>query len=108
MRLGEWIVDIHQTPWNRTNRIYLGRVTPQGHTLVTHDGVAKDFKEGQTNSEDDYFTEMTDEQLQAFADALAKRGVKTVNDHHNAGLLEATKAHLEDMRTLVFKSRRNK
>lgn len=103
MNLGEWKVQIQYQPWSMYNRIYLIRSLPEGRSLLTHDGTIKGFKKGGQPSNDDYFAEMDDEQLQAFADALANHGVKTVNDHHNAGLLEATKAHLEDMRTLVFK-----
>lgn len=42
--------------------------------------------------------------LQAFQDALSKRGIKTDNDHKLQGTLEATKYHLEDLRKIVFKS----
>lgn len=39
--------------------------------------------------------------LKAMAEALDKEGVKTENDFKVAGLLEATKYHLEDMREIV-------
>ncbi len=39
--------------------------------------------------------------LASFADALDNQGVKTTSDHHVAGELKATKAHLEDMRGLL-------
>lgn len=45
---------------------------------------------------------LSEEFLQAFADELAKKGIKNVNDHRIAGTLEATREHLADMRKLVF------
>ncbi len=45
---------------------------------------------------------ISEEFLQAFADELAKKGIKNVNDHRIAGTLEATREHLSDMRKLVF------
>jgi hypothetical protein len=39
--------------------------------------------------------------LTAMSTALDDRGIKPANDHHIAGQLEATKAHLEDMRGLL-------
>lgn len=47
---------------------------------------------------------LSGEFLQAFADELADKGIKNVNDHRIAGTLEATREHLADMRKLVFKS----
>lgn len=41
--------------------------------------------------------------LKAMAEALDENGVKTDNDNKIAGLLEAKKEHLADMRKLVFK-----
>jgi len=41
--------------------------------------------------------------MKAMAEALDQQGIKTENDHKIKGLLEAKEAHLQDMRTLVFK-----
>jgi hypothetical protein len=38
----------------------------------------------------------------SMAEALDSQGVKTENDHKVVGLLEATRAHLDDMRKIVF------
>lgn len=46
---------------------------------------------------------LAEELLRALAEALDKEGVKTENDYKIAGVLEATKKHLDDMRTLVLK-----
>lgn len=43
--------------------------------------------------------------LQDLADEITKLGVKTENIHKIEGVLEATKAHLEDMRKLVFEEK---
>jgi len=43
--------------------------------------------------------------LQAFAEALDEVNVKTEKDAKIAGVLEATRLHLEDMRRLVFRGR---
>lgn len=37
----------------------------------------------------------------ALAEALDKQGIKTDNDHKIAGILEATRYHLEDMRLIA-------
>ncbi len=44
---------------------------------------------------------MSAEFFQAFAEALAERGVRTHNDELNEGELKATKFHLKDLRTLL-------
>ncbi len=43
--------------------------------------------------------------LAAFAEALDKHGVKTDSDAKIAGTLEATRAHLADMKKLVFRGK---
>ncbi len=45
--------------------------------------------------------EVATEFLMALATALDDRGIKPPHDHHIAGELKATKAHLEDMRGLL-------
>ena len=42
--------------------------------------------------------------LNAFAEALDDAGIKTDKDAKLAGTLEATRLHLEDMRTMAMKS----
>lgn len=41
--------------------------------------------------------------MQAFSEAADELGVKRPDDSHNAGKLEATEKHLEDMRKFAFK-----
>ena len=45
---------------------------------------------------------LSGEFLKAMAEALDKQGIKTENDFKIAGLLEATKYHLEDMRKIAL------
>ena len=42
-----------------------------------------------------------EEVMQAMAEAFSKRGIKTENDYKIQGTLEATKYHLEDLRSLL-------
>lgn len=74
--------------------------------VLNHKGELKTLENYSTPDTDDYFARFEGhEQLQALANELSKYGVKDTNDFKNEGLLEATKAHLEDMRTLVFKKK---
>lgn len=41
--------------------------------------------------------------IDAWADVMERNGIKAPSDHKIAGVLEATKSHLEDMRRLVFR-----
>lgn len=99
---GDWKVQIINRPQYATYRVYMMQVMNGATMFFTHTGTVKTIKEGELAKEDDvWFAEMSDEQLQAFADSLASKGIKTVNDHKNEGLLEATKYHLEDMRKIA-------
>ncbi len=44
---------------------------------------------------------MRDELFRSLAEAMDKQGIKTENDHKIAGILEATKYHLEDLRKIA-------
>ena len=45
---------------------------------------------------------LSEEIIKAFVQAASDSGVKTINENHLEGEMVATKAHLEDMRKLVF------
>lgn len=64
-------------------------------TVVTPDEGAK------LNDDEILFCRLPYDAMQAFANELAAVGIKTDNDHKIAGVLEATKYHLEDMRTIA-------
>ena len=99
---GEWKVQIIDRPCYLDHRIYMMQIMNGATVFLTHNGTAITVKEGVSYKEDDvWFAEMSDDQLQAFADSLAGKGIKTINDHKNEGLLEATKYHLEDMRKIA-------
>lgn len=57
--------------------------------------------DGSVIRDDIYFCRISDEALKPFADKLSALGIKTDDDHKIAGVLEATKYHLEDMRKLA-------
>lgn len=102
MYFGDWRVRIIDRPQYSTYRVYMMRLINGATMFFTHNGTVKTIKEGDAYQEDDvWFAEMSDDQLQAFADSLASKGIKTINDHKNEGLLEATKYHLEDMRKIA-------
>ena len=100
---GDWEVNIVEQWVRNTNKVYLYKHEKDGVALLKQDGTLHLIKDDEQGGDDYYFAEMTNRQLQAFADAMAGRGIKTTNDSKNEGLLIATKAHLEDMRSLVFK-----
>jgi len=49
--------------------------------------------------------QMAEPFLKAMAESLDEFGVKTDSDAKLAGTMQATRAHLEDMRSLVFKQK---
>lgn len=103
MNLGQWEVRLSENFDYMLVDVYMiQRLPDRTIKALTSDGTIKTIKNG-SKSEGLHFAQLEREQLQAFADALNTFGVKTNNDHKNEGLLEATKSHLEDMCTLVFK-----
>lgn len=102
LHFGEWEVNIADNFAYMAIDVYMFRRTPSGKEALTHKGTVVQITDKPAVTNDLYFARMEPDQLQAFANALATYGVKTNNDHKNEGLLEATKAHLEDMRNLVF------
>lgn len=103
MRFGEWHVQVITMPGYMLNRVYLMQHEGSTTSFLTKDNTLVTAKPGELTRDDLYFVEMDDDQLQAFADALAGRGIKTSNDHKNEGLLEATREHLNDMRRITYK-----
>lgn len=100
----DYKVHIEQHPMGLFYKVFLYRVTTAGivHYFIDGDTVKTEMvKEGTIEFPKPTLT-VPGEFLQPFADALANGGVKTHNDHKNEGLLEATREHLADMRSLVF------
>lgn len=108
MNFGNWEVHLENRGWARETLIYLLRFNGKEEELLTHDGKTVTIQEGlmPVGWDDMYFARMTDDQLQALATALCDRGIKTQNDHELEGILEAQGKHLEDMRSLVFKDKK--
>ena len=105
MNFGEWQVKIYENPGTISIDLWLFRSTSMGREVLTHDGTIKQLKEGSATDFNDYFARFESmEQVQVIAEAFAKFGVKTANDHKLEGLLEAKDAHLQDMRRLVFEA----
>ena len=103
MNFGEWKVQVEKRFDLNTNLIYLYQKTSQGTLFITHTGDTVVRQPGTVKYEEVYFAMADDDQIQALADGLAAKGVKTANDSKAEGLLEATRVHLEDMRKIVFK-----
>lgn len=100
---GEWRVQIIQRPGIMTNRVFVFQRDQSGTVFLTHDGnLERRIDAIAIKEEELYFADMTDEQLHAFAQTLADRGVKTNKDSIAEGKLMATERHLEDMRNIVF------
>ena len=100
-----WEAKIVECPGIMLKELYLFRDGPEGREFITHSGSIAIKKHGDyIVSEELHFARMSDNQLQAFANGLALEGIKTTNDSKNEGILQATERHLEDMRSLVFKT----
>lgn len=106
---GGWKVRIERPIFSDRLHFYLIRYVPGFVELMQPDGSIKRVAEGMATSDisPSFILGGLDsrQMLIALAEALETEGVKTPNDFKIQGLLEATKAHLEDMRTLVFKKR---
>lgn len=103
MYLGNFKVQIQETPGRITSRIFLFLPREGTTTFFTHKGTGVEVKEGEAPNYDElYFAEMSPDQLQAFAEALADKGIKTNKDSIAEGKLAATEKHLEDMRTIAL------
>lgn len=102
---GGWEAYLEYRPDMLGYHLYLMKKTDGGWEFLTENGKTKEVIAGSQykNSDKLHFAYFEDEQqLQAIADAISQRGVKSSNDHKNEGLLEAKSQHLEDMRKLVF------
>lgn len=99
---GEWEVIIIDDMLTGLFKVYMMRRELNTKIFMTHNNTMESITEGaEINKDDLYFAEMSLDQLRSFSNSLAELGIKTTNDHKNEGLLEATKYHLEDLRTLL-------
>lgn len=103
---GEWEAYLEYRPEMLGWCLYLSKHVTDGRQFLTERGTLSVVKHGEQFKKTDkvYFAYFEDEQqLQAIANAISKRGIKDQNDHRNEGLLEATKYHLEDMRRIALR-----
>lgn len=105
MYFGKWEVQLRSNPGTLSVDLWMLQRDGNTITIITHEGVGKTYKDGEIPNPEDYFARLYPEQVTALADGLANYGAKSQNDHKNEGLLEATRAHLEDMRKLVLKDK---
>ena len=96
--MNNWTIKIIDTGYEKARSIYIFRQLSSGETMFL-DG--KVLKGGEAPSEPTI--KLEPEQLQALADELSMVGYKPQKGFIE-GKLEATTKHLEDMRSLVFKS----
>lgn len=103
MMFGDFKVHIVENPGTVMNRIYLVRYDRDGSSFIKQDGTVTTVAEGaKVMTSELYFAEMSPDQLQALADALAQKGIKTNKDSVAEGKLLATERHLEDMRLIAL------
>lgn len=103
MHFGDFKVHIQEEVGRSVNRVFLYQ-NKQGYTVfLKNDGTAQTIKEGEQHKYDElWFVEMSYDQLHAFAEALANKGIKTNKDSIAEGKLQATERHLEDMRLIAL------
>lgn len=97
---GDWKVHIQQKFGYKKYRIYLVQHLKDRSVFLKDDTITT-IMEGSTE-EPPFFAEMDNDQLIAFAEALASKGIKTNNDSIAEGKLAATERHLEDMRLIAL------
>jgi len=102
--VGEWTAHIEYRPDWLGFVLFLWKDSDGKREFITQNGEVHVVRPGEAlKTEEHYFARFEDDQqLQALAEAISKRGVKADNEHKTEGLLKATKYHLEDMRRLVF------
>lgn len=91
------------------SKVYLFNCLPDGvREFYRADGSMYIEKPSdQAKDEDIVFCHLPIKAEKPLVDELNRLGIKSDNDHKIAGTLDATKAHLEDMRALVFNGKSN-
>lgn len=93
-----------ENDWQRKSvKVYMFEDGSRARSFYTKGGEeVRTVADGEIlKDEDIIFARIPEDALQAFAEALSERGIKTDNDHKIAGTLEATKYHLENMRKIA-------
>lgn len=107
MRFGEWKAQLVDKFGYKGKAFYLYVDKGSERIFLTQDGTRVVVQEG-SRLEDDkiLFAVFDDDSLQAIVDAFANAGIKPSEASKTEGLLVATERHLDDMRALVFKTKR--
>ena len=98
-------VYLDYSDYNRELKLWIVDDQSERRKLLNYkDGIwiATDIENGNSGEPSLHLSgRLGEEIMQAMAEAFSKRGIKTENDHKLQGTLEATKYHLEDMRSLL-------
>lgn len=94
-----WKIKIVEDFCRSSTEIYVYCDTPQGRQAMNRDGITSPVKPGVRFEPALVIPSSAREDL---LNALLESGVKPREQSRVEGMLEATKAHLEDMRRLVF------
>jgi hypothetical protein len=114
--MSEYLVIVHRDPWGMNEQLFVARRSADGNSFDIFDPpMFQTFAQGQTFPSDKPFLESVNfgdtgdvrDFLQACMDAAFKLGMKPRNYEEPKNELVATKRHLEDMRSLVFKTKPN-
>lgn len=100
---GDWQVHVEYRPGIMSTFIYVSRRRGEVVEFITKGGDEfRTLKNGDVAVEDIYYGRFEDPLVgQLLVEALDKHGVKAPAQSFIAGKLEATEAHLEDVRKLV-------
>lgn len=103
MTYGEWNVEINDNHATTFKNVWIYMRRPDGSDdILQSDGVTiKNIKHGAPMEPT---MKLSPETLEAFFNALSRKGFTPPKASHTEGKLEATERHLKDMRKLVFKS----
>lgn len=105
--MDNWQVHIEYKPGMMHHFVYLSRKYRDRIQFLTKGGEEQvETQIGERTTDDPYFMMVEDDSiLYALGEAIAKKGYKAPDQHLIEGKLEATQAHLQDMRSLVFKNK---
>ena len=92
-------VHAYRSPYRGCIELYVNRREQQVVSVVE----SVEFTEIEEGMSYQPALTLTDEEAQEMFDSLWDQGLRPKNNEGNIGALSATQAHLEDMRTLVFK-----
>ena len=99
-----WQVKIKDNPYMLGKDMYIFRYITGSIEILKKDGIIERFPEGSAIPQEP-FMHLEHDMLQSLADALNDNGIKPQQGFIEGKLL-ATEKHLEDMRTIVFNSKK--